>query len=250
MDANSGEPDSVATVTEQRLADLPPPVRRSLSRSGVVGRPVPIGVTLQQRGTILMRDRWLPFTADQTYALDPPAFRWLAAVKGAGLPIARAEDTLDSGRGRMHARLFGLIPLVDASGPEMDQGALLRWLNETMWFPQAWATDVISWSPIDERSAIGSVSAGGLTVDAEFRFDDEGRLTDFRADRFRSVGSAFELSPWATPISAYARFDGVEVPAAGSAIWMLDDGDLEYIRIEITDLRYAVPGASASSASE
>jgi hypothetical protein len=225
-------------VTHESIAALPRPVQRSLRRSGVVGREIPTTVTLSQRGEILLRDRWFPCAAEEDYHVDPPAFRWTGVVKGAGVPIARAEDSLDDGRGKIHVRLFGLVPVVDAAGPEMDQGALMRWLNETMWFPHVWATDLVSWTPIDDTSAAASVTARGVTVQAEFRFDDDGRLVDFRADRYRFIESAFELRPWATPLTAHARFSGVEVPSSGYALWELDDGDLEYIRIDITDIRY------------
>ncbi len=228
----------MTTVTEERIAGLPVPVKRTLRRSGVVGAEVPTTVTLQQRGEILIRDRWLPFTADQDYTLDPPGFQWRATVRLAKLPVALAVDSLDAGKGWMHVRLFGVKTVVDETGSEMDQGALMRWLNETVWFPQVWATDLISWEPIDDTSAMGSVTVGGLTVSAEFRFDGEGRFVDFRADRYRATDRGFELDRWATPISAHASFGGFEVPSAGRAVWLLDSGELEYIRLQITDLHY------------
>jgi hypothetical protein len=138
----------------------------------------------------------------------------------------------------MRVKLFGLIRVVDAAGPEMDQGALMRWLNETMWFPQVWATDVIAWTSIDDTSAVGSVTADDLTVEAEFRFDGEGRLIDFHADRYETVDSGFRLSPWSTPLTEHSRFDGIEVPSYGSALWHHEDKELEYIRIGITDVAY------------
>jgi Family of unknown function (DUF6544) len=230
--------DEMTIVTEERISGLPPPVQRSLRHSGAVGAEVPETVTLRQRGELLIRNRWFPFTAVQSYTLDPPGFRWRARVKVARLPLAIAEDSLEHGSGRMHVRVLGLVPVVDATGPEMDQGSLMRWLNETMWFPQAWTTDVISWRPLDENSAIGSVSAGGHDVEAAFRFDDDGRLVDFRADRYRAVGGGFELAEWATPLSAHSSFAGVEVPSAGHASWILDDGESEYIRLQITDVHY------------
>lgn len=229
----------MTTVTDEMLADLPSPVQRSLRRSGVVGRAMPTTVFVRQQGEILLRGRWFPFTAEEDYLLDPPQFDWRAVVKFAGMSIARAEDSLEDGRGRMYVRLLGLFPVVDAAGAEMDQGSLMRWLNETMWFPQVWATDVITWRSLDDRAAIGAVSAGDLTVEAEFRFDADGRLVDFRTDRYRAVDTGFELTPWATPIVDHARFDGIEVPSFGSALWKLADEELEYIRIRITDVTYA-----------
>jgi hypothetical protein len=204
----------------------------------VIGQPVPKRVALQQRGQILLRDRWFPFAADETYTLDPPGFKWRGAVKPAGIPIARARDSLADGRGRMHVRLLGLFTVVDETGPEMDQGALMRWLNETMWFPHVWATGLISWEPIDDTAALGSMSAGGTSVTAEFRFDTEDRLVDFHADRYRIDDNGAVLVRWATPLTAHRRFGGIEVPSEGKALWALDEGDLEYIRIEIAGIRY------------
>jgi hypothetical protein len=233
----------MTAVTDAMLADLPSSVARSLRGSGVVGREIPTGVHLRQRGEILLRGRWFPFAANEQYRLDPPAFAWRGTVKAAGIPLAQAEDSLEGLRGRMHVRLLGLFTVVDEAGPEMDHASVMRWLNETMWFPQVWATDVISWSPIDETSAAGSVTVGDVTAQAEFRFDAEGRFVDFRGDRHRAADSGFELTSWATPIVDHARFDGIEVPASGRALWLLDGAELEYIRIRITEIRYdAEPG--------
>jgi hypothetical protein len=138
----------------------------------------------------------------------------------------------------MHVRLLGLKDIVDATGPEMDQGSVMRWFNETMWFPAVWATDLIRWDPIDVGSALGSLTVGNQTVQAEFRFDSDGRFLDFRADRHRSIGDSFEVRPWRTPITAHADFNGNELPARGSGVWELDDGDFEYIQLEVTDVRY------------
>jgi hypothetical protein len=228
-------------VTNEMIADLPSPVLRSLRRSGIIGREIPAAVTVLQEGQIRSGPdrRWLRFTAQEEYTVDTPGFVWSAALKIGGLTAGRATDSLDDGRGRMHVRLVGLFTVVDEAGPEMDQGALMRWLNETMWFPSVWATDVVSWESIDEHSAIGSVSFGGLSARAEFRFDHDGRLVDFRADRNRDVGSGFEMTPWSTPLTEHDRFDGIELPSYGSAVWILDDGDLEYIRVRVTDVRYA-----------
>jgi hypothetical protein len=231
----------MTVVAEERIADLPGPVRRGLERSGVLGMPVPDAVVVLQRGKIRTDrgGRWLPFTATEHYRLDPPTFEWNASLKIAGIGVGRAVDALQDGRGSMQVRLLGLFRVVDAKGPGIDQASLMRWLNETMWFPAVWATDVVSWEPVDDRRARGSVTVGGLNAQAEFCFDAEGRLVDFRADRRRDTGGASTLTPWSTPISAHARFSGLELPAAGSAIWGLEDGDFEYITIEVLDVQYS-----------
>jgi hypothetical protein len=225
-------------ITNESLVGLPAPIRRSLEHADIPGRPVPELVSLRQRGEILIRDKWWPFTASETYTLSPPSFRWNAAVRVAGIPMATVHDSLANGRGRMNVRVLGLFSVVDESGPEMDQGALMRWLNESMWFPHVWATGTIAWTPVDNWSAIGRVSVGGLAVEAEFCVDDAGRLIDFHADRYRIDASGAELIRWSTPLAGHARFDGVELPTRGSATWTLDDEVLEYIRLEVTQVHY------------
>ncbi len=228
-------------VDAARIATLPAPVRRSLERSGVVGTAVPRGVTVRQEGQIRSSaDRkWLRFTAHEVYGVDSPEFIWTAALKIGGVTAGRATDSLERGAGRMRVKLLGLFTPVDATGPEMDRASLMRWLNETMWFPAVWATDVIHWEAIDDTSAIGSVTAGGITQQGVFVFDAEGRLLDFRADRERDTGSGFEMTPWSTPVTDYAVFNGIEVPSAGSAVWSLPDGDFEYIQLAITDVKHS-----------
>ena len=230
----------MTVIDEERVASLPDPVRRSLSHSGVMGSSVPTSVTVMQRGRIRTAPdaRWLSFRAEEVYGVAEPAFTWRAGLRIAGMTLGRATDSLGDGRGRMQVRLLGRFEVVDASGPEIDQGSLMRWLNETMWVPAVWATDVIEWEPIDSAAAAASVSVGGLTVRAEFRFDEQGRLVDFMADRYRGMGENSELTPWRTPITGYRSFDGIELPESGTAVWELPEGPFPYIEIALEDVRY------------
>ena len=236
---------SVTFMSRVDVEGLPVPVQRGLRRAGVVDAEVPTAVRVLQEGQIRSTEsgRWLRFTAREDYTLDPPGFVWNASLLSAGMRLGRATDSLVDGRGRMRVKLFGVLKVVDASGDEMDQGSLTRWLNESMWFPAVWATEVISWEPDNNNVAIGTVAVDGLTASAEFHFDGDGRLVDFRANRFRDVGSGFEMTPWSTPLTEHQDFHGVELPSAGSAIWTLDHDTFEYIQIRVPDLTYSTgPG--------
>ena len=227
-------------IDDDRLASLPDPVRRSLIHSGVRGSAVPETVTLSQRGRIRTSPdaRWLSFRAVEDYGVADPSFTWRARLRIAGMTLGRATDSLSDGTGRMQVRLLGRFDVVDAAGPELDQGSLMRWFNETMWFPAVWATNLITWTPIDDAAAVGSVSVGDLTAEAVFRFDDRGRLVDFVADRYRGTGDEAALTRWRTPISGHRVFEGIEMPASGTAVWELPEGPFPYIEIALDDVRY------------
>jgi hypothetical protein len=230
----------VARVTAAKIAVLPPPVQRCLRHAGAVGTRIPKRVTVRQKGKLRIGTGgvWLPFTAEQKYRVNRVEFLWKATLRAGGIPIGVAADWLRHGHGHMHVQVAKWFTAVDATGPEMDQGALMRWLNETMWFPGVWVTDVVSWEPIDATSAVASVTAGGLTAKGEFRFARDGCVVDFVGDRYRTVKDGYELRRWSTPITGRARFENIEVPSAGTGVWMLEDGDFEYIRLKVTDIRH------------
>jgi hypothetical protein len=224
-------------ITDATIRPLPAPVQRCIRVSNVLDRRVPRSVMLRQKGRIRQAPdaRWLAFTAREIYSVDIPGFEWVATVRIGGVPLGRARDSLDSGRGAMRVKMLGIFPVVDATGPEMDQGSMMRWLNETMWFPGVWATDLFTWEAVDDTTAIGTVDHLGTPMSAEFRFDAAGRLVDFEADRHRDgVG----VQRWSTPISSHTHFGDLYLPQGGVAVWDPADEAFEYIEIEATSVEY------------
>jgi len=74
-------------------------------------------------------------------------------------------------------------------------------------------------------------------------FDDEGKLTNFIAPRYRDMGNnKFEMENWSTPIKEYGGFEGLKLPKRGAGVWNLKEGDLEYIDVTVTDLEYDTDG--------
>jgi Family of unknown function (DUF6544) len=67
--------------------------------------------------------------------------------------------------------------------------------------------------------------------------DNQGRLTDFVARRYRTP-DASSPDTWSTPITGYGEFEGLQLPARGKAIYKLPGGDLDYINVTVTDLHY------------
>jgi len=228
-------------VTEDMLQKMPDPVKRYLVYTGVVGKPIVQTVRLKQVGKIRKdtKQPWMNFEAKQYYSVSPPGFVWIAYMIFFGLPLIRVRDYYMEGQGNILVKVYSLFTVANSAGKEMDQGAMMRYLNEMMWFPSAFLGNNVSFESIDANSARVTLTDMGKSVTATMYFDDEGKLTNFIAPRYRDMGkNNYELVNWSTPIREYGEFEGLKLPLKGSGVWNLKEGDLEYIDVTITDLKY------------
>ena len=131
--------------------------------------------------------------------------------------------------------------IADAWGSEMDQGSLSRYMNEIMWFPTAYLSDYIRWEPVDSSSAKAIMSYQGVMVSAILYFNEEGEMTNFVAERYRTVGKQYTLETWSTPVGDYREIKGIRIPTRGEGVWKLSSGDFAYVKPEITDIEYNNP---------
>ena len=230
-------------VTAEMLTGLPEPVQRYMAYTGVVGKAWIESVRLQQRGRFRTGPArsWLDMTAEQHYTTDPPFFLWKANFKIAGFPLIRARDRYESGHAHMFGKIAGLFTIFDVRGEKLDQGAMLRYLSEMIWFPAAFLGENISWKSVDELSARVTLSDHGKEVSGILHFDAEGKFRNFTTQRYREVDGDFSLDPWSTPIIEYGERAGLMLPVRGTAVWNLDSGDLTYADLQITEIEYNPP---------
>lgn len=229
-------------ITEAGLARLPEPVQKYLRYTKTVGKDRIHTIRLKQSGKIRMKPdaAWMPFEAEQYYTVDKPAFIWKANVKMLPLIHISGRDKFENGKGNMFIKVLSLLTVVDANGPEMDQGALCRYLNEMMWFPSSFLSDYIKWETIDSHSVRASITSGGTSASALITFNDEGKMTNFVAERYMSSGDKFVKEIWSTPIEHYKEFSGYFLPKGGKAVWKLKSGDFCYIELNLTEIEFNV----------
>jgi hypothetical protein len=180
----------------------------------------------------------MPMTAEQHYTTDPPGFVWKAQLRIAGLPLVRAQDEYKLGHGHMLGKIAGLFTIFDVRGEELNQGAMIRYLSEMIWFPVAFLGKNVVWEGIDDTSAQVSFCDQGKRVSGRMFFNDQGRPINFTALRYREIAGEFSLDPWSTPITAYDVRAGLNLPIHGQAVWNLTSGDLPYVDMEITEVEY------------
>jgi hypothetical protein len=227
-------------VTADMLKNLPEPAQRYLNYAGIVGKPWIDTVRLKYEGIFrLGADKpWLPIKAEQVYTTNPPGFHWKARFKMFGLWIVKGDDTYKAGHGHMFGKIAGLYTVFDARGPELDQGTMLRYLNEMMWFPVALLSDYITWQAVDDGAFDATFTDYGRSVTARFIIDEMGRMTNFITQRYRENKGQYTLDTWTTPIMEYGTLAGLNLPIHGQAVWKLSSGDLPYGDLKLTEIEY------------
>jgi hypothetical protein len=232
-------PGRAGVVAEEMLTGLPEPVRRYLRYTGVVGKPFPATIRLHQKGRMRPGpgQPWMPLEAEEHYSVQPPGFVWAGTARAGPVAVARARDMYAVGHGRMLVKVASLWAVADASGAQTDQAAMMRYLSEMIWFPAALLAGNISFEAVDDSSARVTLTDHGRTATATLVFDQQGRLTDFVAKRYRTA-DASDPETWSTPVTGYGEYEGLRLPACGKAIYKLPGGDLEYIDVTITGLHY------------
>jgi hypothetical protein len=242
-------PARAGVVTEEMLAGLPEPVRRYLRYTGVVGKPFSAIIRLHQKGWMRLGPGppWMPLDAEEHYSVQAPGFVRAGVLHWGPLAVGRARDMYAGGRGRMLVKVASLWPVVNASGEKVDRNGMTRYVSEMIWFPAAFLVGHVSFQAVDDSSAQVTLTDHGQTATGTLFIDQQGRLTDFVAERYRTP-DASSPDTWSTPITGHGEFEGLRLPVRGPAIWKLTEGDFAYIEVTITELHYDTGPAGLVSA--
>ena len=237
-------PGEEKVFTGQELATLPAPVARYLRLVLREGQPLIRSARIVQEGELSLRQTVRPknpFTALQEFTVPPAGFVWDARVRMLPILSARIRDSYLAGRASISGKLIGLIPVVSSSGtPELAQGALQRYLCETVWIPTAFLPGQgVAWSAIDHRRALATVTDSGTTVSLEFRFNDRGEVAEvFTPGRYRQVGGQYVLTAWGGRVWNYQERQGVRIPIEFVVVWHLREGDFDWLKGRVTEVSY------------
>lgn len=235
-------PHPARIVTEEDLATLPVQVATYLRRTGAVGRPVAHGFRARLMGRIRSDtdQPWMPFVAEQVNSYAPTvarAFHMRATMRG--LPVDILHLLLD-GHATMRGLALSMIPVVDASGPQMDRAETVTLFNDLCLFaPSALVTAPVEWDEVGERAVRGTYVNAGHSVSATLVFDEVGDLVDFVSDdRSMASGDGRTFTPmrWSTPIHEYAHEAGRRHFLRGEARWHAPDGQYAYIELHVEAL--------------
>ncbi|QTA37473.1 hypothetical protein JYK00_06970 [Thermosipho ferrireducens] len=232
-------------ITKETISKLPPIVQKWLERSNIVGKNYIKSIYLEQKGKmrITPEGNWMDVTAKQWFNTENPGFIWIAKVKMFPGAYFAGRDKYENGKGHMLIKLLYLIPVVDEKGREIDQGTLLRYLGEIVWFPTAALSKYIKWEQIDKKIAKATISHGKITATGIFEFNENGDLISFQARRYYNRKGKNTLENWYVRIEpdSYKEFENVRIPTVFSVTWKLKEGDFTWYKFEVTNVKYNLP---------
>ncbi len=213
--------------TTDMVAELPEPVQRYFLHTLKPGTPLAASVELTMRGTIKLGQTWHPFRARQI--LTPGCgFVWRASAAMNGSPIfIRGADYYAQGEGRVRFALFSLLPVVQATGPDVSRSAMGRFLGEAaLWLPAclvshpAGAWQVLDHEQLQVMLSLPMMHNGTAQVKPlplRFSIDAEGRVREAIFPRWHDT--LHEFIPFGIGVEAERTFGGYTIPARIHAGW-------------------------------
>lgn len=208
--------------------DIPAPVR-DYFRAALPGKQMLIcSATLQQTGELRTdpaSHNWINFSASET-VVPGRGFTWNARV---ALPLhthLRVLDSLIAGTGTGRISVMSVLPVgEDRDNPQLNSGALHRYLAEAAWFPTALLPQSgVHWSAMDAHRAVATLAMNGVSVSLEFRFNERHEIESiYTPARWGMFNGKYEQRPWEAHFRDYRQVQGMRIPRYGEVGWYADD---------------------------
>jgi hypothetical protein len=223
------------TFSYQQLDGLPEPVQRYFRHVLNDEQPYISYVRLIHDGQfkISPQKEWINIKGEQYFTTEKPGFIWKGKTS-----MFTARDMYLADKGRLVVTLFSLFKIVDGQGENFNQGELLRWLGESVWFPtNLLPSKNLQWLPIDSMTAKLVFNYNGIEVYYIVSFNEKNEITQMVTERYMSN----DLETWVGKVQNYKEINGVIVPTEIEAIWKLDTGDYKYVKFNIKKIEYDKP---------
>lgn len=210
----------VSPVPVPDLRDAPmPDLARKYLRRAIGSAPLDLdAVRVRMEGRLKLNGTWYDFGS----TLDVDAlsgFRWEAAVQR-GLVEFEGHDEYHDNHGEMLWKLYGLLPVVKASGADVTHSARGRAALEQIFLPMALALPEVRWTETSDAWQRATWRLDGEDVSIELNVDPDGRLRAVRARRWSEAdGKPWHFVTFGCEVIEEGFHAGLTVPGKFVAGW-------------------------------
>ena len=228
------------------VADLPEPARRYFRFTIQPGTPLHTVVEIDMTGELglgtMAAPNYQSMQARQILA-PPQGLVWkvkTGAISGSDGALPESSWT--------RFWLFGLFPVVRASGPDHRRSAFGRVAAEAaFWSPASLLPgDHVRWEPLDESGARAFVQYGAFEQAVDITVDDRGAPSRVVIQRWSNANSEkqFREQPFGGDLSDFREFEGYRLPTrveGGNHIGTPDY--FPFFKAVVTDIRFLGTGS-------
>lgn len=245
--------------SEQLIQDLPEPVQRYFRHAIALGTPLARAIELKMHGQFRLKADapWMAMQAQQILA-PWQGLVWQANVKSGWIHFSGADScNLNQRLARIQFSLWSLIPVAQASNPNILRSALGRLALESVWLPTALLPQFgVQWSAIDDSTIQASWTVLDepititLTIDAQghvqqghmMRWSDW-KASDWKADETsnppatqpKDKSKSFGYVSFGMQVEAESMFDGLTIPSQLAALYLPGTPNpFEFFRATVT----------------
>jgi len=220
----------------KQIEGLPEPVQRYFKHVLKEGQPYINYIRLKHDGQFKtnLKKAWVNIEGEQYFTTEEPGFIWKGETS-----LFVARDMYIAGRGRLIATILSLINVADVKGPSYNQGELLRWLSESVWFPTNYLPgNNMQWTGIDNLSAKLTFHYNGLELFYIVTFNEIGEIVQLETKRYMDEES---LQSWVVNLSEYEEINDIIIPTKAEVFWRLKEGDFSYAKFQVRTIEYNIP---------
>ena len=138
----------------------------------------------------------------------------------------------------MLIKAASLFTIANSKGKEIDEGSMIRFMAELIWFPQAAVSEYIKWEEIDSTHARITMTYNDVTASGVYAFNPNGFPIGFEAQRYGDFDGKFSKETWSVSTNSYGYFNGIPMGKSSEVTWKLKNGDFTWLQLELRDVQY------------
>ena len=222
------------------IRHLPAPVQRYLLYCGVLNKPRVLNMRVVFDGQMREKGKdFFSFRSEQYNFFDEPARLFFMKANMYGIKVPGYHRYVNT-TATMNIRLFGVIPVIQQSGPDMDTTETVTLFNDMCLLAPATLIDPrISWETIDPNVVQALFTNHGIRISARLYFNEKGQLIDFISNDRMAISDMKKI-PFSTPVHHYAEINGFNLISEADAAWKYPEGEFVYGKFSLKEIRYNV----------